>query len=195
MKHSDTSDSLLSSNDLSLLTLSELRESLKLRGIDMGLSTLSEFIKTGDIAEQLRVGGKGNRLEFHPQTVDVLAAFLPQYRKAKGRLPQAAAILRAFLKQDESSALIPVSDFLESPKGATLTQYGDEGLRLLSEIVETLKKAVPPDDALLTADQAAAILSCSARSVRRRVLPVLRGRYRKSDVMRYIATLSPASRP
>lgn len=172
---------------MSTLSLSELRDSLAERGVVMSLSALSEFVKSGDIAAQLRVGGKGNRLEFCAETVDVLAAFFPQYREAKGRLPQAAPMLRSFLKPDNSEALVPVPEFRRE---AELARYGDEGLRLLREISETLKQVSPPhEDALLTAEAAAQILSCHPRSVHRFVPPVKRGRWKRSAILQYIQDL------
>lgn len=126
------------------LSLKQLRETLELRGIGMSLSALSEFLKTEDIAELLQIGGGGNRLEIPPGVVEILSEFLPQYRAAKGRLPQAAGMLRSFLKQRTDGALVPVTEFRET-----------EELRLLAEIRDALQqRAIPPPDALLTAQEA-----------------------------------------
>lgn len=137
--------------DLSL-SLSDLRQTLEQRGVFMSLASLSEFVKSGNVAEQLGIGGKGNRLEIPPVVADILADFLPQYRAAKGRLPQAAGMLRSFLKQRTDGALLPV---LEVRTSGELTRYGDNAVRLLSEIAETLKQqAIPPVDKLLSMKQA-----------------------------------------
>lgn len=126
------------------LSLSQLRETLEKRGIAMSLSALSEFLKTEDIAALMEIGGKGNRLEIPPGVVEILSEFLPQYRAAKGRLPQAAGMLRSFLKQRTDGGAIAVTEF-----------RGSEEIRLLAEIAETLKQRTePPPDALLTLKQA-----------------------------------------
>ena len=46
-------------------------------------------------------------------------------------------------------------------------------------------------DRLLTAEEAAALLACSPRSVSRHVAPVLPRKWRESDVLRYISSLEP----
>lgn len=59
-------------------------------------------------------------------------------------------------------------------------------------IVQALQEAgvvTPPEDKLLTGEEAAALLACSPASLRKRVRPVLRGRWRRSDLLRYIAEL------
>lgn len=53
--------------------------------------------------------------------------------------------------------------------------------------------STPPQDELLTAQEAAGRLKCSPRSIRRvtGVLPVRRGLYRESDILHYIRALQP----
>lgn len=163
------------------LSLSQLRETLETRGIGMSLSALSEFVKTGDIAELLRVGGKGNRLEFLPETVDILAEFFPRYKEAKGRLPQAPAMLRSFLKPDNSTALVlspaSVPQITETPK-AEERRGRAEGLAR--------------EDAIFTAEEASSFLRVSERQLRRYVKPSFRigksargDRWRKSDLLSF----------
>lgn len=175
-------------SELLPLSLSELKRTLEQRGVTMSLTSLSEFVGTENIAELLGIGGKGNRLEIPPVVVDILAEFLPQYRAAKGRLPQAAGMLRSFLKQHTDGALVPVS---ESRTSGELVKYGDEGLRLLTEIAETLKDShQPPDDALLTLKSAHAqygIPYAVLRSLRVKVGSRLF--VKRSAILRYIASL------
>lgn len=140
-------------DELSSLSLSELREALEQRGFPMALNTLSEFLATDDVAAQLGVGGKGNRLEIPPIVADILAEFLPRYKAASGRKPQRAAMLRSFLQQRTSGALVPVSEFRGEGE---LTKYGDNAIRLLARLVELQEAQPPPDDALLTPKEASA---------------------------------------
>jgi hypothetical protein len=173
------------------MTLKELHAGLAERGVAISYSALSEFVGTDDIADQLQVTGSGSRREFLPDALDVLASFLPEYRQAKGRLPQAGGMLRSFLKQTnpDGGALVPTSRqalaarFSETPELAALAGSVQQLVCALTE------KLPPPDDSLLTADQAAQLLACSPATVRKRVKPVLRGRWRRSDVLRYIQDL------
>lgn len=174
-------------DNLSTLSLSELRERLEARGHKMSLSALSEFIKTGDIAQQLRVGGKGNRLEFLPDTLEVLLAFFPQYKAANGKLPQAASMLHSFLKQ-ENTALV------KADRAGSLVPLFSESreVELLREISETLKaRQEPPEDRLLTYKQARAEFGLSQKRLGE--LPRIKdGRGYKiwrSDVLRKITEM------
>lgn len=167
------------------LSLRELSETLKLRGVDISYSALSEFVGTDDIGEQLHVGGKGNRKEFPSEAADVLAAFLPEYRTAGGRLPQAARLLRSFLSRrgGASDGALVLAAHKESPSAV--------------EIAEALGRAQgealrwTQDDQVFTAAEAADFLRCSVRQIRRFVRPSFRiggsaqgDRWRKSDLLR-----------
>lgn len=178
------------SDELLSLSLSELRKSLEQRGITMSLPSLSEFVKTGNIAELLGISGRGNRLEIPLVVVDLLAEFLPQYRQAKGRLPQAEGMLRSFLKQRTEGTLIPVS---ESRTSGELTRYGEEMIQLLSEIAETLKNHVqPPDDALLTMKAAREQFGVPLSVLRGLRVSVGGRKYvRRRDVLKWIEELKP----
>src|SRR5205807_1546758 len=58
----------------------------------------------------------------------------------------------------------------------------------LAHIAELLLAHIsPPDDRLLRREEAAQLLACYPGSVRRFVKPIRRGRWRRSDVLRYIA--------
>ena len=143
-------------DNLHTLTLSELRQRLEERGTTMALSSLSEFVQSGDISEQLRVGGTSGRREFLPDSVDILAAFFPEYKRAKGRLPQAAEMLRSFLKggNDSETALVPTaSTFSEPPKPDTLAIARAQGHA--------------QQDRVLTASESAAFLRVSVPMLRR----------------------------
>ena len=55
-----------------------------------------------------------------------------------------------------------------------------------------LEAPAPPPDRLLNADEAAALLACSRRSVSRYVAPVLPHKWKESDILRYIQGLKAA---
>ena len=178
-----------------MLTLKQLHAALIEREIAISYPTLSEFIGTGDIARQLHVGGTGNRKEFHPETVEVLATFLPKFRETKGVTKDAApALLRQFLRQWEGegsteAALAPLqatpsrrdTQFVETPNALQIAaaQGRAQGLAMTEEI--------------LTAKQGAALLSVSVSLFRKteavRRLAVRFGtsasgdRWRKSDLL------------
>ena len=78
-------------------------------------------------------------------------------------------------------AELPIDDFQTRAKQAIK--------EALVEVIQESRMLPEPDDELLTSDQAAGILKCSPNSVRRYVPPVRRGRYRRSDVLRYIRQL------
>ncbi len=172
---------------LHTLTVRELSESLKLRGVEMSYSSLSELLNTDDIAAQLHIEGGGNARRILPDVVDVLAAFLPHYRQAKARLPQAASMLRAFLSQgevqanSETGALATVRQFSQA-----LTVY--DPLRLARE--QGRAQGLAMTERVLTARQAADVLQLSVRQLRQTVKPYRRfgrsaaaDRWRLSDLL------------
>lgn len=63
------------------------------------------------------------------------------------------------------------------------------GIQACVTELRALSVAAPREDELLRAEEVGAILKCSRATVRKHVSPVMRGRWRKSDVMRYIAGL------
>jgi hypothetical protein len=104
--------------------------------------------------------------------------------------PVAAALLRA-----ENGALIPQGGAAE----ATIVelQRWHNGLsELLERLVATQEErpAPPVEDRLIDAEEAASLLACSPRSVTRYVPAVRRGVFRRSDVLRYIAGLTPVAK-
>ena len=116
---------------LSTLSLSELRERLEARGVKMSLPSLSEFVKTDNVAEILNVAGKSNRLEIPVDAVDVIAAFWPEYKAAHGTLRQSAAMLRSFLNRLNS-------------EGGAISVLSESPNPLISEFRELFKAAIPP---------------------------------------------------
>lgn len=156
---------------LQTLTVRELSEALKQRGVEISYSSLSELLNTDDIAEQLRIQGGGNARRILPDVVEVLAAFLPQYRSAKARLPQAASMLRAFLSladgtnSETGTALAPVPQF-----AGTLVPV--DPVRLARE--QGRAQGLAMNERVLTAKQAAELLQISVRQLRQTVKPYRR---------------------
>ena len=202
------------------LSLRDLHGALEARGVAVSYKTLSEFTGTGDVGELLGAGGGANRRTFPPAAVDVMTAFWARYKEARGRLPQAPEMLRAFLRSSPelvnqagegggSGALVRAAGSLPTATiPATLREFTGSGepgtaaellnaLRDLSAAVraqtERQEAQPPPPDRALTRDQAAELLACSPRAVGRYVDPIpgRRGVYRESDCRRYLATGQP----
>lgn len=162
-------------NELHTLTLSELHERLKDRGITMALSKLSEFVNLGDVGQQLQVGGRGNRREFLPDVVDILAEFLPLFRSLSGVAWEAApAYLRSFLK-GEKSALAPANPSVSMVRETgKLTEHvgniglaADSAITLLERIAEAQERQAGDNDCVFDAAAAAQFLGCTKRLLRR----------------------------
>lgn len=177
--------------ELHTLTLSELRERLKERGVEIGLSTLSEMIKDGDIAEQLDAQRKGNKLLFPPDAVTVLAAFLSHFRETPN-LKNAARpdALRAFLKKQDGQELTAMPNV---PVPSTHLSDIRENANIGLEIVRAMQQVgvIPPiEDRLLTLKEAATEYGVSMAVLHK--MSVLEGGRRKvkrSVVLTYIASL------
>ena len=172
------------------LTLRGLCDGLNARGVPIGYTALSELIASGDMAAQLGMAGTSGRREFPAAALDVLASFLPVYREAKGRAPQAPNMLRAFLGQSEGNQIVPsptLSALSETPKPGPLS-LGD--LTALAE-AEGRARGLAEADAVLTAKDAAAFLGVSPTLLRASIQPFRRfgkgprgDRWRKSDLLK-----------
>ena len=78
-----------------------------------------------------------------------------------------------------------------APRSAPQTDLA-ELTATMKEFILTVKDIAPVrEDCALTRSQAAALLACAPSSVIRFVRPIRRGAYRRSDVMRYLATGVP----
>lgn len=169
---------------LQQLSLSELRERLNERGLKIGVSTLSELISDGDIAEQLGAQRKGNKLLFPPDAVDVLAAFIPSFRENPNFKNAARpAALRNFLQGNSAppeSTALTLSDIREKA-----------GVGL--EIVQAMQQIglIPaPDDKLLTLEEARELYGVAPSTLRK--LSVKDGgkrRVKRSAVLLYLRDL------
>lgn len=142
------------------LTLKAVLDALKERGVEIGYSTLSELIATGDIAQQLGAGGDGSKREFHADVVEVLAAFLPAFKEWGGKRPQAPDFLRGFLRQrnpGETTALLMIGETAKvvDPVAVAEAQGRAQGLAQAERV--------------LTAKEAAEVLSISVPMLRKTV--------------------------
>jgi len=156
------------------LTLSGLQAGLQERGVKIGLSTLSELIALGDIAQQLGVGGDGSKREFHPDALEVLVAFLPAFTDAKRERglsnKSAPEFLRGFLDQRNQTGLVP--------SGALVPQFG-ESRKLAGPVMDPLAVAeaqgraqgLAATERVLTAKEAAEMLSITVEMLRETTKP------------------------
>lgn len=164
------------------LSLSDLHQTLNQRGIAISYTSLSEFISADDIAEQLQSKNVRNRKEFPKEAADVLAAFLPEYREVKGRLPQAARLLRSFLNNRNMSRQALPSEIAETPKQSATDNQAEHLARLTG---------MGAEDCILTAHDAAGVLGISVGLLRKSVRSYRRfgksptgDRWRLSDLFR-----------
>jgi len=203
---------------LEALSLRDLHAALEARDVAVSYKTLSEFTGTGDVGEQLHAGGGANRRTFPTAAVAVLAAFLPRYKEAKGRLPQAPEMLRAFLRSSSGELVNQKDTGAEGEAGAALVRVGSSvpdtllreftgtgepestagellgALRDLAAAVRAQTEAQPPpDDRALTRAQVAERLACKPANVSKYVanIPGRRGVYSEATVNRYLATGEP----
>lgn len=114
-------------------------------------------------------------------TPKTAAAWLSRLRAEPGDAP---------LLQSDTAALIP----LARPTGTAIVPTSQSDNGTLTALLDRLVRAqesqpAPPEDRLLMAEEAAELLACSPRSVGRFVKPVRRGVWRRSDILRYIASL------
>ncbi len=169
------------------LSLRDVASRLNERGVEIGYSTLSEFVKTGDIADQLGVGGSGQRREFHADVVDILAAFFPEYRENGGKTPQAPAMLRSFLRTQNAlirtgtSEMVPTATGTPPPPADPVAVAEAQGRAL----------GLAQNEKALTAKEAADLLSISVSTLRKSVPPYRRfgkspqgDRWLMSDLLR-----------
>ena len=179
------------------LTYTRVHEALTADGLRMPKSTFLALMATGDIAEQMGVTGSGNRKGVPAASVELLRTFLPLYISA-GSTPRAAPnLLRAHIQGRPPDAPPLVSENRE-PRNETsdiipaaLGQVAMLNARL-GELVEAVSHAAlsaPTEDRLIGGEEASELLHCRPRAVSRYVRPVRPGVFRRSDILRYIASL------
>lgn len=187
------------SSDEEPLTLKELHACLSQAGVEISYKSLSDLTGTDDVALQLGAAGGRNRLAFPPSAVENVQGFLGYYRRRKGTRPHASRMMRGYLKslQPDEEKDKDLSEELMGGDGELANQRQDERINVviaqlasvMADFIEAVKEVSPVrEDSTLTRSQAAALLSCSPSRVNRFVAPLRRGVYRRSDVMRYIAT-------
>jgi hypothetical protein len=160
-------------SNLTYLTIREVADALALRDVKLSYSSLSELLNTDDIAEQLGVQGGGNARKILPGVVDILADFWPQFKANKGRLPQAARMLKAYLqlRQDSSSealvpvpppgSLVPVQQFAHTPE--------PQPNPMEIAAVQGRAQGLAMTEKVLTASEAAEHLKISVRLLRKSI--------------------------
>ena len=183
------------------LSLKNLHAALEERGVSRPYSSLSQFLALGDVAEQLGAGGRGNRREYPPETVDFLAVLIPEFEGKKLHKDHAPGFVRhrlAQLRQSHNSItvvpdaydIISSEDFVSSELAPIPSQALLGMKQTMDEFTAAVKDIAPVrEDRLLTRAQVAELLACRPRSVSRYVRPVRRGVFRWSDVMEHIKEL------
>lgn len=161
------------------MTLRDAANALRAQDVEIGYSTLSELLKTGDIAQQLGLGGAGNRREIHPDAVAVLAAFLPEFRAAGGKTPQAPAMLRGFLRQRAEGLVLAGTTDLVISETANMMSETAKPRFLESDpahlaAVQGRAQGLAQTERVLTAREAADVLHVSVRMLRKTVKPFRR---------------------
>lgn len=172
------------------ITLKQFHEALEAMGFEIGYSTLSAFVKTGDIAQQMGARKSQNRLEFPVSSVQMFAEFLPEFKAAKGKLPQAPDMFRSFLKHKNSHSIQ-----LNGPQNGVsldLMRIPEQPVPVMA-IAEAQGRAqgLAQSERVLTAKEAADLLHISVRMLRRTAKPYRRfgnsiqgDRYLLSDLLR-----------
>lgn len=192
--------------------------------LDANYSRLQRFANADGIGEYLGAvdvpGAKGPRYE--PRAVEVFRRLLAA-SDAKELTPGTAVAwlkLNEETKSKESkptaneTAITERNGITEKPLSGHSADLTTRGLAaIFSPMVSVLQEVrdllhdfrsgkaqiaaptAPPQDRLLTAEEAAGLLACKPRSVGHRVPPVSENprRYRESDVLRYIQQLEPKS--
>lgn len=161
------------------MTLKQLAEALDARSVGISYTSLSELVNAGDIAEQLGVTGGGNRRAFPREVADILTAFLPQFRQAKGKASQAPDMLRSFLTKPQS-ALVPIS----------VPQISETANPVALAEAQGRAHGLAMQERVMTAQEAADYLHISVRLLRRTIKPYRRfgisssgDRWRLSDLL------------
>lgn len=175
------------------LSLRALHEALAQRGVEISYSGLSELVNTGDVAAQLHAGGAGNRRQFPALAADVLAAFLPAFKDSAAKKPQAPDLLRRFLAAPgsavpETAELVKAGTGSDtwppSVRGGSLAVRGTDEPADALAVAEAQGRAqgLAQSERVLTAAEAAEVLSVSVRQLRETVKPFRRfGRSARGD--------------
>jgi len=199
---SNTTDSTLSNGLLSqhndnpadLYTLMEIAQRL-----DVTYERLRGFAEAPGVKEAVGAvkarGAKGHR---YPATAFDLFALLIRAQDEGLLQPVTAGAWLARTRRDEPGeaigllsqpndrTLLPVAQLPEAQVVPILVAAIKQAAR---EIIEEQRVLPPPDDCLLTSDQAATILACSPKRINKYVKSVRRGRWRRSDVLNFIRSL------
>lgn len=185
-----------------LLDVGQIIEQLALRfGLTTTYTKMRGLLASDDVRGALgAVKGAGKGVRYPSSSLPVFARMVEAHNAGT----ETPATILSFLTQIvEPIAGKPISSNLPAGQNAALSSWDNAVITeatsdivtalntLAAEMAEAnrLKRIEAPDDELLTAEEAGAILRCKPRTVRSWVAPVKRGRWRRSDVMKYIAGL------
>jgi hypothetical protein len=177
-----------------LISLRDLHVALTRNSVSIEYTRLSDLLSQGDIAEMLRATRKGTRLQFPTDAVELLTAFIPAFRQAKMKVPQAPGFLRGFLKR-ENVEIVQVRDIRQITKESSAPPTHEERLELARAAAYAAR---PANEVILTAQEAAAYLRIAPGTFRRlNIPPWIRigrsgrtRRWRLSDILAYLSDTS-----
>lgn len=183
------------------MTLREVTAALKEQhGVEIGYDSLNDLINAGDIATQLQITGTRAGRNVDPTVVSILADFIGNYRRMKGRLPQAPDMLRAFL----SSRLVKGAELapVDAPTDLSATSATSaavaalpaavvrlvEGVEQLGDVAGRLEDLRVQQLEVFTLKEAARFLRMSPSTFRKHGPPPYRTqggkRWRREDLLR-----------
>lgn len=184
-------------------TYGQVHKLLEASGVTYPYSSFTALMRVPGVTELLGITGTGNRMFVPPESVEILKRFLPTFLAAGAKPRAAPSLLSSYLNRGlESSPLVPVHAPPEKPAENLAEQPLDlsralpvvtDLSRSLCELASALRGSAalaPAEDRLIDSLEAGALLACSPRSVSRHVKPVRRGVFRRSDILRYIASLN-----
>jgi len=156
-------------------------------------SILSRYLGEVGVGELLGATGK-TRPTFPTPSVPVFAALLAAHEDGSVTPKRAVPWLEKQFPAEEAVA-VGGNVISRLPEFAGIADNrGSENamLQAMQEFIAAVKDLAPVrEDSTLNRHQAAVLLTCAPSSVSRFVRPLRRGVYRRSDVMRYIASGVP----
>ena len=178
------------------LTMQEIAERLA-----VGYGEVRGYCDVEEVRDWLgavkAVGAKGFR--YPESAVELLRYLLERDERGERRAdPSNAARFIETFSSEPGNVLLPQSSRstaltapVKEPDVAALLAASVELLQQHHAVLHALTGGRPLEDEFLTAQEACAMLRCGTTTLRRRVRPVAKGRWRRSDILRYIAGAAP----
>lgn len=176
-----------------MLTLMQVHRAVQEGGIEIAYSTLSELLKVGDTSSLLGGGGTGGKRSFPPTAPTILVEFIPLFKREGHKNQRFAEELRRWLAEREPVAVPEESSVVVAETGLVRQAPLDESeMAMLLARVQGYEQGLAETDEILTAAQAAKMLHCSTKTLRKSLPPVRRlgdspsgDRWTRSQIMRH----------